>query len=239
MLTPEKIKPLTRNKSICAEVILNETLVQGIIKAYYNKMVEGLVVYTIQTVTLLLLAAICLIVLFIVILCRCSSMLWIVVLGMLVLTHALLTFATVRGTANNRMQRILNTLKEHNNADLKCYAIVIKRHYCTDTDKCIIETVDGDKTIKIVVEDFIFDACVSGSKLLIFCFANKVLLACPLKFFEDFMQGKEPLTWKIHFKDVKEYYSIAFKQWFSQVKEVFEKELEHYRKLLQDLKKQK
>lgn len=239
MLTPNKLKPLSRHKDMCIMVGVDPILIRGVIKSYYNQLVDGLVVQTIQTMTLLAIAAIGIVVLLVLATSIMSFASWWTLLTIAVIALVVLVLGAINSTANERISRILKKIEQHGEENLKCFGIVIKRHYKTNRGRCIVEAVCNNKTIKIEVEDFIFDLCVSGSKLLLFCYGDDVLFCCPLKFFEDFMQGSEPLSRKIRFSDVKEYYVIVITQWFNQLKEMIQEERKHYSKCIDDLKKKK
>lgn len=239
MLTPEKLKPLGKHKNICIPTHIDKIYVRGLIKTYYNQLVDGLVIPTIQACTWIVIASLCVIVLWIVIIRVIPFTSWCVLFILTLAILVSLVCGVYYNTANKRMCHILHSIEQHGEESLECFGLVIKRHYKTDRGRCVLEIPDGDKFIKIEVEDFVFDSCVSGSKLLLFYCSDKLLFCAPLQFFEYFMQGSEPLTRKITYSDVCEYYTITLSQWIAQVKETLQEEGKHYAKCLDDLKKKK
>lgn len=239
MLRPNKIKPLSKHKSICIKVGIDPSLIHNVLRAYYNKLVEGLVIQTIQTMTLLCIAAFGILIMLIMLNRVINFVSWWTVLTIALVVLVVIVFGAINNTANARIAKIMQKMQEHGEENLKCFAIVIKRHYILGKDKYILEVEYLDKILKIEVEDFVYELCVSGSKLLLFSYDDNVLFWCPVQFLENFMQGPEPGTRKIHLSDVKEYYIVVFKQWIHQLKDLLQEERKHYSKCIDDLKKKK
>lgn len=239
MIKPNKVKPLSKHKDICMKVGIDPSLIHNVIKAYYNKLADGLVIQTIQTVTLLCIAAVGILIILIMLSRMLTLLSWWTMLTIALVVLTLVIFGTIDNTANARIARILKKIQENGEANLKCFALVIKKHYVKGKDTYILEVDYRNKILEIKVEDFVYDLCVSGSKLLLFSYGDDVLFWCPIKFLEEFMQGSEPGTRKIQFSDIKEYYSIVFHRWIKQLREMFKEARDHYSKCIDDLKKRK
>ena len=239
MLKAKNIKPLTKHRDLCIRVGLDTTLIKGLIRAYYNNIADGLVIQTIQTMTLLSIATVGIILILILTAQSMSLLHWWTLLTIAITTLVIIVIGALDSTANARITRILEKIEKNGESNLQCFGIPITKRYKPNNNTYVIEAQSKDDTIKISVEDIIYERCITGSKILLFCYGDDVLFVCPVKFLDDFLIGPEPGTRKITVSDVKEYYSIRFSTVWEQLKEMFKDEREHYSKCLDDLKKRK
>ncbi len=235
MINLKYLKPLTRHKQFCHEASVSQKFIKLIVYNYYHQIIINSIEDTIINGTLLILIFIVLIVIVIInringnIICFYLSLMLFIIMVLQILKF-------IKSTAKYKIKFIEKEFKRDNYNNLKCYVLKISKRYKDDKGRYII-IINDNPCIKLNVEKEFYNSVRVRSNMLLFALGNKSLFYCSIKQLNNSVFYSIIEIPDVTVKDVITFYDIKISCYITTLKQIFNTELNHYRMMLNDLKK--
>lgn len=195
-----KLKPLSKDKLLCNELLFNKSVLKIFLLGYYNSLADSLVITTITGFLMIILIIAGYFIIGFVLLHYCVYSVFILVL-FLILIILLWYF----NTAEYRIKKVIRAFESDT---IRCFYVIVEDKIVTCFGKYFVLVNDN---VYVQLDSFIFESCKRKDKLLIFTDKERVLFYATDSFLNQSAYSMPLGSCPVTVSDLIEYCIIYYK----------------------------